>query len=68
MQVPDFSQHIEGTTAQTSYIDAVNGGLSKLSSDQRRKMQQQTAPSGRRVMTRSPISRYRYIPTENLKF
>jgi hypothetical protein len=43
-----------------------NGGLSsKLSVDhQGQRMQQQQ----KRAMTRSPFSRYRHIPTENIKF
>ena len=47
------------TTVGTSYFDV---GQSKLSMDARRKINE------RRVMTRSPVSRYKHIPTENLKF
>ncbi len=52
------SQFIDGTTAPTSILEA---GFSKLSGGGGK------LPA-RRVMTRSPVSQYRHIQTENLKF
>ena len=56
---PDISQiyGMDGTTAQTSYFD------SKMQS-----RQQPGSSSSKRAMTRSPMSRYRNIPTKNVKF
>ncbi|CDW75865.1 UNKNOWN [Stylonychia lemnae] len=55
------SQFVDGTTAPTSILEA---GVSKLSGDPRLASNQQV----KRVMTRSPISKYRHIQTENIKF
>ena len=52
---------MDGTTAPTSILEA---GYSKISGDPRLLMKQPT----RRVMTRSPASKYRHIATENIKF
>lgn len=52
---------LDGPTAHTSVLDP---GLSKISGllDSKRKQ------SVRRAITRSPMSRYRHIMTENIKF
>ena len=61
----------DGTTAQNSQInDAIAGGISKLSAEQKKRLTQDLigGQSVRRVMTRSPMSRYQHIQTENTKF
>eukprot|EP00347_Sterkiella_histriomuscorum_P023615 403333985 len=58
----DKSQFADGTTAPTSILEA---GNSKISGDPRLMMLKNPP---KRVMTRSPISKYRHIQTENLKF
>lgn len=59
----DKSQFNDGTTAPTSILDAGNSKLS--AGDPRLMMMKQPM---KRVMTRSPISKYRHIQTENIKF
>lgn len=49
------SQLVDGTTAPTSLLEA---GASKLSADPRLLMMKQPL---KRVMTRSPVSKYRHI-------
>lgn len=58
----DKSQFVDGTTAPTSILEA---GNSKISADARLMMMKQPP---KRVMTRSPVSKYRHIQTENIKF
>lgn len=58
-QHPYISQFGDGTTAPTSILDP---GYSKISNGLA------INRNPRRIMTRSPASKYRHIATENIKF
>jgi hypothetical protein len=56
------------TQAQTSYIGAQASYLTTGTTPANVFINSSIAPTGRRPKTNSPTSRYRFIPTENVKF